>query len=594
MRLTVAGMAEPAHRTGPQCRLSVHRPSHHSSTTSTAALNALVAGVHRRQEHQRRLPLAVRRLPRLAAAAIRAHRPVDLLAANLAQLDWAAPKGRTAKTTDRLLTVMVVDADWRSGRRSSPGKNDAAVAIGRSPESVRRHSRLLEAAGCARLTDFGSHLTTGEHDESGVCRCHGADDGRTLAEGERWCHWRTRNEWTVVMPVGITEEILAEYRPYALQLLRALAGAAAAEPVVVADADAGIVWPLDMADLDADAPPAEDEPAPIAEGQDHEPGVPVDWWMQLPEPPAETPVPVAPVDKTPSSQRFLAPSTGGGPMLLASAECNYSYIRLSPKKSKSDAASRRQQLQEIPRTRDKSNPRIPGRPANPAGLTLARELRARARNPRIDSALPWLGRGRDAAALAAAAAKRAEAGWTARDIELEIRAVEEARRDRIPNYVPPKFPRQPVRYFAQALAEGTSPLETPPSAAAALTVSAERADDRRRRSKEAAEAAAAQAVTASARGGAGHQAARGVAAAVKTAKRGHHDPVAAEAARRARSSTTAPGPSPAAPITAPPAEPECSACHQPEPDVRPRRVPGRTSEAPLCGMCAGFLAQNHY
>lgn len=539
------------------------------------------------------MPPEVRRIRRLAAAAIRARRPIDLVAANLARLDWAAPQGRTGKTTDRLLTLMAVDADWRSGHRSSPGKAAAAVILGRSPESIRRHWRIMESAGCQEATDYGSHLSTSEHDESGVCRCHGAARGRELAAGDRWCYWRTRNEWTITMPSWMTAEILEEYRPRALALLEELAGDEG-QAVVMADADAGIVWPLDMADLDAQAPPVADEPVTV-EGQYHEPDPqPVAWPTQLPEPPvADEPDVVEPVDKTRSSQGFLVPSTVGGSLVgLVSAECNYSYIRLSPKNFKSVAASRRQQLQEIPRVRDKSKPRIPGRPASPAGLTLARELRARARDPRVATRLPWLARGRDAAALAAASARRAEAGWTARDIELEIRTVEAARRERTPSYAPPRFPRQPVRYYAAALAEGTSPLDVPPTQAASATVEAERATARDRRAVEAAKYDAGRVTAAAARGGTGHQAARAAAGHRRAVRTGHHDPVAAEAARRARS-TQAPVPTTADPITAPTAAPGCAACHDTGPDVRVRRVPGRTT-APLCDMCAGFLGRHHH
>lgn len=575
MSPSLAGDARTAQADRAACRRRPRAARQNTGRTVAKTTKTLLAGRARPV-----LPSAIgRQIPRLAAAALSAGRPVAALAAGLAHLAQTHPKGYTAKTTDPLLTYMIVSADWRSGRRARPGKRDAALALRRCEDSVRRHWRILEAARLLTETEYGAHLTAEEHAASGVCRCNG-EEGRTLGPGERWCRRRDRAEWTVVMPAHITEKAAAPYVARAVELLTALAGPHADQAAETVTTD--VVWPADMSAME---PPAE----LVDEHQDHD------------EPTAEVQAHTAPevreaVDNPAGQTGFSAPSLGGTSDLSPYSDRISKYFRtrapFSPRpKTKKEAASRPQQGKEGRSGR--SSARRQGRPVDPAGLELAREI---ASDQRF-----WYLRGVKVAILGTILTPYARNGWRPDDVHAAAREFERIRIERHGwGYTTPVAGQlhHGASYLRSILRESGYTPETPPTRVAARRAIEARAAAHQAAAERAAGAEARRQAAELARTGPARAAAHQAAAEARGRRRPTNGDDLAEQARQAttaRPPLTVPAEVPlyASPYTATPAGETCQVCRAPGHDVQPRHLPQRPAPVLACEACETWHRKLH-
>ncbi len=178
----------------------------------TALRQACATAIRVRLHQRRRRPDVRETLHAQAAAASRAGRPVAVLASWLYVLERENPKGRSS-TTDRLAALMVTRADWRSGRRSRPGRHEAASLLGVSERTLARQWRLLEGLRLIVPTAAGRHLNAAETALSGYVRA--------------------RAEWTCTMP-ALSATDAQKHLQRAHELLAALADAVDNPQVVAA------------------------------------------------------------------------------------------------------------------------------------------------------------------------------------------------------------------------------------------------------------------------------------------------------------------------------------------------------------------------
>lgn len=126
------------------------------------------------------------RLRRQAFAAARAGRPVAWLALVLYRLHVEHPKG-VSPTTGRVAAVMAASGDFRSGRRSRPGRALTAGMLGVSDRTVERQWRVIERTGTAVRTKNGDLLSATQR-------------AQVEADPTERNRWRDRQEWHLVIP----------------------------------------------------------------------------------------------------------------------------------------------------------------------------------------------------------------------------------------------------------------------------------------------------------------------------------------------------------------------------------------------------------
>ncbi|QSB07153.1 hypothetical protein [Natronoglycomyces albus] len=140
-------------------------------------------------------------------ALTRTTQPIIRLAAIIAKLDIELPR-RRGKRLEMLLAYMTVLSDWRSGRRSRPGRDTSAALLGITADHVRKLWRRLEALELIERTATGQHLA---HDE-------------VKRQPREEYHVVQRSEWTLPAPEGIyAEDVQASHIDRALAALAAVA-----------------------------------------------------------------------------------------------------------------------------------------------------------------------------------------------------------------------------------------------------------------------------------------------------------------------------------------------------------------------------------
>lgn len=140
-------------------------------------------------------------------ALTRTTQPIIRLAAIIAKLDIELPR-RRGKRLEILLAYMTVLSDWRSGRRSRPGRDTSAALLGITTDHVRKIWRRLESLKLIERTATGGHLP---HHEV------------RLQPREEY-HVVERSEWTLPAPQGIyAEDVTASHIDQALAALAAVA-----------------------------------------------------------------------------------------------------------------------------------------------------------------------------------------------------------------------------------------------------------------------------------------------------------------------------------------------------------------------------------
>ena len=193
-----------------------------------------------------------RRLRRQADGALDARRPVLWLASLLYGLDTPTLKGVSANT-GKVATLMAASADFRSGRRSRPGRAVSATLLGLSERTIERQWRILERLGVAVVTVEGSHLSTAQAMEIG------AQDGQEA-------RWRDRREWTLEFPAWTPDVPMAVrggYEDHARALLEALARPEPAGALVERVTD-GTSTPSPVAPVDNPVPVHPGAPGRVA------------------------------------------------------------------------------------------------------------------------------------------------------------------------------------------------------------------------------------------------------------------------------------------------------------------------------------------
>lgn len=175
-------------------------------------------------EHRTRVRRGRSRAHQMQAVS-RTTQPIIRLAAILAKLDKDIPQ-RRGKRLETLLAYMILLGDWRSGRRSRPGRDTSAEILDVTPDTVRRLWRRLERLEVIERTAEGTRLP------HAVVR---------LQDPEEY-HVAQRAEWTVRIPADIyAEDVTLDHIERAVAVFADLA-----ERLAELDADlASLQRPLD-------------------------------------------------------------------------------------------------------------------------------------------------------------------------------------------------------------------------------------------------------------------------------------------------------------------------------------------------------------
>jgi DNA-binding transcriptional ArsR family regulator len=159
-----------------------------------------------------------------AVAARRADRPTAWLALVMFYLDLHRPAGASRSDARdnavQLAAVLAVSADWRSGRRSRPGRQVAAGLLGLAERTITRHLALLEHHGLVERQGEGELLNAERRAEAA------AEEDASPDQQQRWTN---RAEWILRIPAWvreITDEQLWPYVERAAAMLDELAGPA--------------------------------------------------------------------------------------------------------------------------------------------------------------------------------------------------------------------------------------------------------------------------------------------------------------------------------------------------------------------------------
>jgi hypothetical protein len=349
-------------------------------------------------ESRTRLRRSRSRAHQLATLA-RVRQPVVRLAAIVAKLEKDIPR-RRGFTLDVLLAYMVLVADWRSGRRSRPGRACSAEILGITEDAVRKLWRRMEKAGVLEKTAEGRHLPHAEV---------------KLQDPEAY-HVADRAEWTVKVPQGVwAEDITAAHLDRAVEAFRRLAARLAA--------------------LDADLAPLQQALTAMTEA-----------WQAL----AATRSDQANSTKCCPIYGFITVVVRSR---IDSEQLSTPYGR-KLLKSKADGATRR----PISATKSQDRPRrkVRGRRMDPDAVVLARALKAEPRLPQLRNARMDY--------LTATVASRAKSGWTAWDVAHAVTIACQRRVERWGHYKPPYDPMRPEAWLKGLLAdvEDRYPVETPP------------------------------------------------------------------------------------------------------------------------------------
>lgn len=160
-------------------------------------------------------------------------RPVHLVAAGQVWIDQYSTLSRTRRRT--ALAVwrdLVVHASCEAGKRSRPGRVDAAGRLGVSPDTISRYWKLFEQAGLITREVQGGrvshrHLVAGG--ATCVCSLRGnakaAARRRVHRDGGQVCRWADRTEFRVHFPNDVAADDLSHERlVQARQQLRDYAG----------------------------------------------------------------------------------------------------------------------------------------------------------------------------------------------------------------------------------------------------------------------------------------------------------------------------------------------------------------------------------
>ena len=168
---------------------------------------------------------AALRLARQSARALRYGRPAGWLALALLTVQDAHPSAMARSDSGPIvrgiLTSLAGSGDFRSGRRSRPGRQVSAGLSGCAERTVERWWRRLEALGLVRLTKDGRLLPADERQTDYVDPY--PDPDATDAR------WRDASEFALTMPANAAELTDVQVWPYmieATQLLGARARAA--------------------------------------------------------------------------------------------------------------------------------------------------------------------------------------------------------------------------------------------------------------------------------------------------------------------------------------------------------------------------------
>lgn len=133
--------------------------------------------------------------------------PVIRMAAALVLLERKIPR-RRGKNLDVLLAYMFSCADWKSGRRSRPGRADSAAILDVQEDTVRKLWRRLEDLELITNTCTGIHLSREQVAEQEPEEYHVAD----------------RSEWTMRNAPGVyAEDVTPEHIERAVGAFAALA-----------------------------------------------------------------------------------------------------------------------------------------------------------------------------------------------------------------------------------------------------------------------------------------------------------------------------------------------------------------------------------
>lgn len=333
------------------------------------------------------------------AALARTTQPIIRLAAIIAKLDMDIPQ-RRGMTREVLLAYMIMCGDWRSGKRSRPGRPCSSKILGREEDSVRKMWRELEGLGILVRTAKGRFIPHAEV---------------KLQDPEDY-HVADRSEWTVPIPKGVyAEDITQAHVDRAVKAFALLAER--------------------LAVLDADLAPITEAVAAMTEG-----------WRNL----IDTRASQAKDAKFCLIYGFIN-------VVVRSKHCSKSLPRAGkPDKTKSsaDLAS----LGPRSATKSQAGParKVRRRRMDPDAVALARSLRTEKRLPQL--------RHVKTAQLAATVDSRAKAGWTAWDVAQAVAEAVQRRRDNWGVYKVDVHLMRPTAWLKTLLAEVTDryPVERPP------------------------------------------------------------------------------------------------------------------------------------
>ncbi|MGI5186510.1 hypothetical protein ACQEVZ_60790 [Dactylosporangium sp. CA-152071] len=170
-----------------------------------------------------------------AVSACRQPRVLAWLALALYDIDVSRPPGASRSDARsniaRLAAVLAVSADWRSGRRSRPGRQVAAALNGFAEKTFTRHAKLLGDRGLVSVEDPGELLTAKQRAAAA------ADEDVSPAQRKRWVN---RVEFRLLIPDWareITDEDLWPYVEQAAAWLDELAAPARTLTAVDAPGD---------------------------------------------------------------------------------------------------------------------------------------------------------------------------------------------------------------------------------------------------------------------------------------------------------------------------------------------------------------------
>lgn len=400
---------------------------------------------------------ASRRLVQQAPAAIRAQRPVYLLAAAMTRLRRLRPRGWAAYSSDRVLAALVVSADWRSGARSRPGRTDTAVLAGVSTRTVVRQWRVLEAAGLIERATDGTRLSSADHDAlvdtGAMCTC-----GMSAAEAAAWrcdhpgqatCRRRDRAEFFIVSParMGLTDEdITEEALKEATELLAQLGLADPRKPRRNPRAAFDATEATEEATGSATRV-EEDDPWAHSEAGEHDiEAFDSDPWAGTVDP--DTGEPLTPHHAAPANSPLstrVTPSRQGTSTSHPPVICGYSYAPITDGSRKSKKTVR----SGIDRTATRQARRRQRQKQAPELVEIAFRLRCDARLPQLRRAPIRL----LAQAVKPYVDPTVDPGQSAKAIVNAVQVAVKARIERWGHYAVPYVPKRPVAWLTALLGE---------------------------------------------------------------------------------------------------------------------------------------------